>query len=149
MLAVSAAFFDRPLGWSHSPDPGPIQKPFPSGPLFFGISFEWRGTPRLPNHVGLSELKPQVPGQPIQVDGVPKLHGKPWSREVGDTLGSVHATSSGLLWGCGALDRVGVSWCMDAGDVARGLQTSLFQLPQPLMPPPFFIPSPPPLINSG
>lgn len=70
MLAVSVAFFDRPLGWSHSPDPGPIQKPFPSGPLFFGISFEWRGTLRLPNHVGLSELKPQVPGQPIQVDGV-------------------------------------------------------------------------------
>ena len=81
-----------------------------------------RVTLRLPNHVDLPELQPQVPGlgHPGR-SGIPGLSEKSWSREVGDPLGSAYAASSGLLSGAGALDRVGFSWCIDTGDVGRGL----------------------------
>lgn len=63
------------LGWSHSTVTGRIQKPLPSGPLVLWVE----GNPRLPNHVGLQELQPQIPGSGHpDGSGILGLSGKPW-----------------------------------------------------------------------
>ena len=100
MLAASAAFFEGAPGLV--PQPSSWANPERSS-LWASVLWHllWEGrTPRLSNHMSLLELQLQVPdsGHPGG-SGISGLSGKPWHRQIGDTLGFVYVTSSSLLQG--------------------------------------------------
>lgn len=112
ILVVSAAAFGlvpQPSYWTN-----PETSSCWASVLWYLLWVE--GNPSLPNHVGLPQLQSQVPGSghPGR-PGIPWLNGKPWHREAG-----VPCVSSSLV-GVQGLDRAGFFWCVDTGDVGRGL----------------------------